>query len=137
MLHTPLVYFDRIIGCGINANASGERLFITQKISHMVAPLFKDVEPEALEQFLMRCRRMNLEAVSKRIAQIQEEDPDLPAEAYQFVVDFNFQGQDGKETRLFLVTHLTPLTEDTHELSIAYLDPEEVDAYLHDLTTRN
>jgi hypothetical protein len=135
-VHTPRVWFDRIIGCGINTNADGERLYITQKISHMTTPLFHDITPDELDQFLLTCRRMNLEAVSKRIAQIQDEDPDLPAEAFHFVVDLNFEANDGKETRIFLVTHLTPLTDDTHELSIAYLDAEEVDAYLHDLLHR-
>jgi hypothetical protein len=132
-VYTPHVCFDRIIGCGTNINAHGERLYITQKISQMITPLFHDIAPDDLDQFLLTCRQMNLEAVTKRITQLQDEDPDLPTDAIHFVVDLNFEARDGKETRIFLVTHLTPLSDDTHELSIAYLDAEEVDAYLHDL----
>ena len=132
-MYTPHVCFDRIIGCGTNTNAHGERLYITQKISQMITPLFHDIAPDDLDQFLLTCRQMNLEAVTKRITQLQDEDPDLPTDAIHFVVDLNFEARDGKETRIFLVTHLTPLSDDTHELSIAYLDAEEVDAYLHDL----
>lgn len=132
-MHTPHVWFDRIIGCGLNTNADGERLYITQKISQMTTPLFHDIAPDDLDQFLLRCRKMNMEAVTRRISQLQDEDPDFPADAIHFVVDLNFQASDGKETRIFLVTHLTPLSDNTHELSIAYLDAEEVDAYLHDL----
>jgi hypothetical protein len=133
VVHTPHVSFDRIIGCGSSTSASGERLFIIQKISQMTMPLFDGVEQKELDQFLITCRRMNLEAVTQRMAQMQNEDPDLPAEALHFVVDLNFEARDGKETRIVLVTHLNPLAEDAHELSIALLDAEEVDAYLHDL----
>ena len=132
-MHTSHVCFDRIIGCGSSTSASGERLFIIQKISQMTMPLFADVKPEELDQFLVTCRRMNLEAVTRSIAQMQNDNPDVPAEALHFVVDLNFEARDGKETRIVLVTHLNPLTDDAHELSIALLDAEEVDAYLHEL----
>jgi hypothetical protein len=135
-VYTPHVCFDRIIDCGSSTNANGERLYVTQKLSQMITPLFSEIAPDDLDEFLLTCRRMNLEAVTTRITQIQYEAPDLPAEAFHFVVDLNFEGHDGKEARIFLVTHLTPLSDSTHELSIAFLDAEEVDAYLQDLRRR-
>jgi hypothetical protein len=99
----------------------------------MTMPLLEGVESDELDRFLTTCRRMNLQAVTRRMARLQNEDPDVPPEALHFLVNMNFAAHDGKETRIVLVTHMTPLTESEHELSIALLDVEEVDAYLNDL----
>ena len=96
-------------------------------------PLFEGVEADELERFLTTCRRMNLQAVTRRMTRLQYEDPDSPPEALHFLVNLSFEAHDGKEARIVVVTHVTPLTENDHELSIALLDAEEVDAYLDDL----
>jgi hypothetical protein len=132
-LYTPHVCFDRTIRCGSSTIDTGERLYITQKISQMTMPLFDGIASEDLEHFLSLCRKKNLQAVTRRMAQMENEDPDLPPEALHFVVNLNFETRNGKETRIVLVTHMSPLTESAHELSIALLDAEEVDAYLCDL----
>lgn len=132
-MHTPQVCFDRVIGCGSSTSATGERLYITQKISQMTMPLFDGVESDELDRFLTICRRMNLQAVTRRMTRLQYEDPDVPPEAMHFLVNLNFEAHDGKEARIVVVTHVTPITDDEHELSIALLDVEEVDAYLNDL----
>ncbi|CAG1006825.1 hypothetical protein ANRL2_04643 [Anaerolineae bacterium] len=132
-MRTPQVFFDQVIGCGSSTSATGERLYITQKISQMTMPLFEGVESDELERFLTTCRRMNLQAVSRRMSRLQNDDPDVPPEALHFLVNMNYAAQDGRETRIVLVTHVTAIDDSAHELSIALHDAEEVDAYLNDL----
>lgn len=132
-MYTPQVSFERTIACGSRTIGTGERLYITQKISQMTMPLFAGIASEDLDQFLSICRHKNLQAVTRRMAQMEYDEPDLPPEALHFVVNLNFETHDGRETRIVLVTHMSPLAESEHELSIALLDAEEVDAYFCDL----
>lgn len=127
------INFERVIGCGSSTIATGERLYITQKISEMTMPLLAGIPSDQLDDFLSICRKKNLQAVTRRMVEMGDNDPDLPPEALRFIVNFDFEMHDGRETRIVLVTHVTPLNEFAHELSIALLDAEEVDAYFCDL----